>query len=354
MMSPGEFGFAANHQQESDDEFGIVASKLPPDSKLTRWEERVGDKRKRHIMQTKPRPPVSLWLRRQQGQLGKLLDHEQRLRRDQVQLMKDLLALQRPGAQGERKRKEDQLNCAMQMLRHVEQPKRRLNEKIKRLSVIFRLDIDKLENSEKLSPSDTIPKSGSGNHNHNSFAPTSPRIQLAAHRQSMQHVWTEMLWTDEILEKAMRRAQPSLDEKCSICLEYLVTNSAVSELRCGHHYHTDCLFQLITRQSSSTSRAIGQISCPMCRTSLVSTGTSLGASASEVGSRAVPTSPLYNPRARPTLARPGSTPVPRSHSPDRLESPLSSTIHLHMLTDSDSDLTAENHQGARGGEWWRG
>jgi hypothetical protein len=237
---------------------------------------------------TEPPSPTSIWLRREHEKFEKLDDREQQLSKEKFCLMKDLISLQRPGAQAQRKDKEDRLMEIMQILRRgFEHEKSRLAQKIRKLSATFQLNVN-LDFSDA-----TVPASK----NRHIFAPSSPRIRKAlqpgefwihAAQQvgpkpddklnascpeqlapfSMHRAWTELMWTDEILEKTIRRRSPSLEEKCSICLEYLVMNSAVSELCCGHHYHTQCLLQLLTSRVSSTT-SVGKVGCPMCRKPLV-------------------------------------------------------------------------------------
>jgi hypothetical protein len=45
--------------------------------------------------------------------------------------------------------------------------------------------------------------------------------------------------------------QKSVDDKCSICLEELTAESRISELKCSHYIHTDCLIDYCCKNKNS-------------------------------------------------------------------------------------------------------
>jgi len=66
-------------------------------------------------------------------------------------------------------------------------------------------------------------------------------------------------------------AQKSVDDKCSICLEELTAESRISELKCSHYIHTDCLIDYCCKNKNSNLCPDGTTQiciCMICRATI--------------------------------------------------------------------------------------
>lgn len=65
---------------------------------------------------------------------------------------------------------------------------------------------------------------------------------------------------NEVDEKK-QNIEETIDEKCSICLDEIETE--YTKLLCGHYYHTNCLFQNVSKFTKNSGN------CPICRTNFI-------------------------------------------------------------------------------------
>jgi len=111
----------------------------------------------------------------------------------------------------------------------------------------------------------------------------------------MRQVWDKVLWSNEVVMSALSMAPACLDDSCSMCLEPLVVEkTGVTQLDCGHSFHTPCFLDFLVHNSRGSGRRglnLRRVKCPLCRKALAnetranaSRGSSGSASASGSGS----------------------------------------------------------------------
>ena len=62
---------------------------------------------------------------------------------------------------------------------------------------------------------------------------------------------------NELSKLNTNKLESCLDMDCSICINQMQKNEYVTELKCSHKFHTDCIKKYLTEYSYK---------CPICRT----------------------------------------------------------------------------------------